>query len=214
MIVKVDNSIPGYFRYTQIMATMPYVSTVPNGGSILELGSFFGKLTVQIGLNKHDSVKLHTIDRWGSINLSNLNQLKNFMINQSEFDAVYNLDNKVISKVDDNGILSGDEFYNCWKMFTKTITNATHLRSDIDNVDTSDDSEYDLIIQDASHDYKGVWTELEKFWPLLKKGGTWIADDYHDHWPEVKQALNDWTANTQYDNINYLKPDGMILIKK
>lgn len=51
--------------------------------------------------------------------------------------------------------------------------------------------EADIIHIDAGHDFRSVMVDLEVWWPVLRKGGQLIGDDYYEveHWPEVKQAF-------------------------
>lgn len=53
----------------------------------------------------------------------------------------------------------------------------------------------DVIHIDAGHDYASVMADLRAWWPLLRPGGLYIGDDYHEqgvYWPGVFEAHNDF----------------------
>lgn len=50
--------------------------------------------------------------------------------------------------------------------------------------------QFDLIYIDASHEYDDVKADLKCAWPLLKRGGIMVGDDYCDHWSGVKMAVD------------------------
>lgn len=49
----------------------------------------------------------------------------------------------------------------------------------------------DVIYIDAAHDYKNTKSDLDAFWPLLKKesGSLFFGDDFHDTWFGVIGAV-------------------------
>ena len=51
----------------------------------------------------------------------------------------------------------------------------------------------DLIYIDAAHEYLPVYMDIRTYWPLLKAGGRMLGDDYTQHWPGVKKAVNQFT---------------------
>jgi Methyltransferase domain/Glycosyl transferase family 2 len=51
--------------------------------------------------------------------------------------------------------------------------------------------EADLIHLDAAHEYGAVLRDALSYWDLLKPGGIFIGDDYHDSWPGVVRAANE-----------------------
>jgi SAM-dependent methyltransferase len=50
---------------------------------------------------------------------------------------------------------------------------------------------------DAAHDYGAVLADLERWWPLLRPGGTLIADDYAA-WGTVTKAVDHFLARTPH----------------
>jgi predicted O-methyltransferase YrrM len=56
----------------------------------------------------------------------------------------------------------------------------------------------DMIHIDGAHDYGGVRSDLERWWPLLKPGAVVIMDDYDATgavWPDVRKAIDDFVAS-------------------
>jgi len=50
---------------------------------------------------------------------------------------------------------------------------------------------FDYIYIDGSHLYEDVKADIENSWPLLKKGGIMVCDDYETK-PGVKKAVNEF----------------------
>ena len=59
-----------------------------------------------------------------------------------------------------------------------------------------EDGAFDYIYVDARHDYKGVYTDIELYWPKLREGGIMAGHDYMEHWEVDKNSYKqDWTLN-------------------
>jgi len=59
----------------------------------------------------------------------------------------------------------------------------------------------DMIHIDGSHDYTAVMTDLIEWWPVLRRRGVLICDDYFDDgvtWQDVFCAVNDFLAKTPH----------------
>lgn len=52
----------------------------------------------------------------------------------------------------------------------------------------------DLIHIDAGHELESVSLDIATWWPVLRRGGTFLGDDYSVNWPGVIQAANDLAA--------------------
>lgn len=200
MIYKIRDDVPGYMNWQQIHLILRQVIQLNGPANILELGSFFGKLTVQLDLNVNPGVNIHTIDKWGGINQEVFNFLYKITAQKTEVSALESLDNIKSSMVD--GKMSAESFYDWWKYFTKDTTNVTHYKDYTNLIDETPFPMFDIVIQDAAHDYDGVIAECHKWWPKLKTGGFWIADDYTPTtWPACKQALDDFFDQQQVQKI-------------
>jgi hypothetical protein len=51
-----------------------------------------------------------------------------------------------------------------------------------------------LVHVDASHDYESVLQDATNYWPLLAAGGVLVGDDYHETWPGVVRAADEFAA--------------------
>lgn len=51
-----------------------------------------------------------------------------------------------------------------------------------------------LVYLDASHEERDVADDLANFWPLVLPGGVLFGDDYSEHWPEVRVAVDAFAA--------------------
>jgi hypothetical protein len=50
----------------------------------------------------------------------------------------------------------------------------------------------DMLHIDAGHDYASVKTDFAQWWPVLRKGGLYVGDDYHPRWPGVIKATDEF----------------------
>ena len=63
------------------------------------------------------------------------------------------------------------------------------------------DEYFDFIYIDADHNYDAVKSDLEAWWPKLKRGGLFCGHDYHMYGQintDVKKAVDEFVGN-QYD---------------
>lgn len=66
-------------------------------------------------------------------------------------------------------------------------------------------SKFDLIYIDGDHSYEGALSDAQLAYPLLKKGGIMIFDDYNNPEFGVFQAVNDFLENA--DGFEVLRED-------
>jgi hypothetical protein len=57
------------------------------------------------------------------------------------------------------------------------------------------DSTFDYIYIDARHDFKGVYMDMEQWWPKLRVGGIMAGHDYVTQDEGPQQTGQDWTKN-------------------
>jgi len=56
----------------------------------------------------------------------------------------------------------------------------------------------DIVHVDAAHDYESVKRDARAYWEILGPGGALIGDDYHETWPGVIRAANEFSAEVGY----------------
>lgn len=67
----------------------------------------------------------------------------------------------------------------------------------------------DMIYIDASHDEKDVYDDINNYWEILNIGGVVFGDDYSEHWPGVKSAVNDFVSDNEL-NISFTERQWVI----
>ena len=63
----------------------------------------------------------------------------------------------------------------------------------VKSLDVKISQNYDLIFLDGDHRYENVVQELNKFFPLIRRGGILAGDDYT--WPGVKKAVDEFSKS-------------------
>lgn len=89
--------------------------------------------------------------------------------------------------------------------YGKRITKLKGKSSDV--LDTLPQRKtYDLIYIDGDHSYEGAAQDAQAAYPLLKKGGILIFDDYNNDQFGVKRAVDEFLENV--DGFEVLREDG------
>lgn len=157
--------IPGWFNYQDSYAAL--AGELPDGSTIVEIGSFLGRSTKYLAnsffMSEKTNVKIYCIDTWEG---------------SGEEHATVDLKD-LYEEFRDNL-----HFYIGRNM-------VMPLRGRSDNVDflsMFEDKSVDAIVVDGSHTYEDVWADVYNWWPKLKDGGIMIGDDYN--WESVKQGAH------------------------
>ena len=223
-IIKYDMNIPGYMVDIQLRMLANHVHhNVPVNGNILELGACMGRTTVALAENCHPSVTIHTVDFWGDLTGFHVDDLRRSLIRTGSFVAgdwkklvVEKLvpprgyDPKIYRPAE--WVLKGDDVHAIWQNNTSRYKNVIGYRDNTQLIDTEQFPDFDFILVDASHDYAGVETELNRWWPKLKSGGTMMIDDYDpQRFPAQYSAVNDFFIDRDVEKIDRRQ---QLLIKK
>jgi hypothetical protein len=134
----------------------------------LELGVQQGFYAHTI-LSKWHSSEYHLVDLWAV--QENYDDVAN--VNQEQQERNYQA---TLGRLEDYK----DKIHVCWN-----YTSAC--------VHTFEDGYFDFMYVDARHDFKGVWEDLQHYWPKLRVGGIFAGHDYVTQddvlWDQ------DWTKN-------------------
>lgn len=60
----------------------------------------------------------------------------------------------------------------------------------------------DILHLDGSHEYEDVAADLAAWWPVIRKGGVVIGDDYHRGWPGVIRAVDEFKIR-EHVNVSF-----------
>lgn len=158
-----------------------FASEVPVDGIIVELGSFVGRSSYAIGMNKHPSVKMYCFDKWVSWN------------NTSDYKvSLYNRNNNLQGSMTDQIYRIETARENLKEVSNITLTQA---RLPLGNKVEEFPHQVDLIYIDAGHSYAETLANAEDWYPKMKKGGVMYFDDYSEHnFPDVVRAVDDFVS--------------------
>lgn len=164
------NNIQGWFSFPKLYTEM--VNRFNNGSKFAEIGTWKGTsaayMAVEIANSKKD-IEFYCVDLWSS----------------------------VANHTPGAPISSDDSFYE------EFLTNVASVRdyikpvrmNSVDAANSFEDSFFDFIFIDASHDYESVKTDLNAWFPKLKPTGVFAGHDYHRGWPGVQRAVDEFCAS-------------------
>lgn len=141
------NGATGLLNYYDVNRLLEYSGKIPDGGRYVEVGSYLGCSTLIVALSSNATVWAHDI--W---------EAQCCPEQSKDDDYFYRFYNNVKSNHLENRIIPvrGDSKY----------TAGIH-----------DDESIDLIFIDGDHSYTGCLSDLNAYWPKLKKGGHMLCHD-------------------------------------
>ena len=160
------------------------------------------KYVFNIAKNKTPNIKTHIHEKWLRHNIVNNIEGKNNigielgvatgvfskrMIATNKFKRFYGVDSY-------SGVHDDDEYKNTLKNVGFHNPVYSLLRLEFENViDLFEDEYFDFIYVDGfAHTGEEGGKSLIDWYKKLKVGGIMSGDDYHDDWPLVKWAVNDF----------------------
>lgn len=153
-----DINVLGWMGEGDLQAIESLCSMVPENGTIVEIGSLFGKSAVTMAMT-NSTAKIYCVDLFPENLMPNLSE-RNYGPGYPESKAVYNVD-----KVFDDNV----------KNFKNIIKVKGMSPGNIQDVDFG---QIDLFFLDASHTNPNDWDNIEYFLPKIKKGGIISGHDY------------------------------------
>lgn len=155
-------SIQGWFSFPRLYREA--VRSTPDGGKIVEIGSWRGKslaFLVVESINSGKSQDLIAIDPWSD----------------------------VIEGADGAEELTPDEVFAEFRSNLRPVEGHYDVIRATSIVGSSNFGEQsiDFVFIDASHAYADVLDDLKAWYPKVRPGGIIAGHDYH--WPEVRRAV-------------------------
>jgi glycosyltransferase involved in cell wall biosynthesis len=162
-----------WFSYPNLYTQ--FVNETPNGGTIVEVGSWKGKSTAYLGvevINSGKDIRVYAVDTWlGSPN-----------------EDVHQNDPAVVSGTLFNMFVDNMAPINSQKKV------VWPLRADsIEAAKEFEDGSVDCIFIDASHDYENVKKDITAWLPKVKPGGILAGHDWS--WHGVSKAASELLSN-------------------
>lgn len=157
-------------------------NNVKEGGIIVEIGVHGGGSllkTADLLINKN--IKLFGIDCWEDITKVGINGKPNNFWTKSSLNRFLNL-----HKENYNHLIKIINHYDY-----KFIELIKGLSNDKNIVNKFNDNSIDAIYIDGDHSYEGVKSDLELYYPKVKKNGLILLDDYKN-FIGVKKAVDEF----------------------
>lgn len=185
MNLIINESIPGWTSRIKLETLAKLASEVPEGGWIVEIGSYVGRSSYALGMNKKDSVLLTCIDPWPTEKFNQV-PLRTTLYGTDHEQMHYSIEQ--------------------WKKNTQGIKNVETIRMwmplDV-NSSLIFKKKAHLLFIDGGHTYEETHQNLHD-WVMhrMAPGGKVIIDDYRDSdWPCVTNAVDDFV--NQYPSIKF-----------
>jgi predicted O-methyltransferase YrrM len=160
--------IPGWMRETDLKMIEQLARHVPEHGSVLEIGSLFGRSAWTWAMSIPETATIHCIDIWRGIPIDE----------GSDFLEGDIPDGPLATTID------------LFLKYTKDCRNLTYVHADyIDVVPAYQAASYDLIFLDAWHENPGFHDEINLMLPLLKPQGVFCGHDFNEYHPDVRTEV-------------------------
>lgn len=161
-------NIEGWFNFPTVYSQA--VKNCPDGGYIVEVGTWLGKsasfMAVEI-INSKKRINFDCIDTWkGS--------------DEHQHNLPENLFNQFLKNTES----------------VKHIICPIQLSS-IEASQIYPDRSLDFVFLDASHKYEDIKQDLEAWWPKVAIGGYLAGHDYCGGWSGVDQAVREFFGDVQ-----------------
>jgi len=162
-----DDTIPGWMTINDLESISKLSKLVPDNGTLVEVGSLFGRSTVAWAMSCSPSVNIYCFDTFS----------KHYVDNHS---------------LDTPGAPISGQVYNAWEEFqnnTKRFTNVIAKRCRVPQV-IYNEGPIDLLFVDASHKNPSDWNIIKYFLQYVKVGGYITGHDFLDDFPDVKENVD------------------------
>ena len=159
-----DDTIPGWMTTNDLEAISTLSKLVPPSGTLVEVGSLFGRSTVAWAMSCDPTVNIYCNDVFYEHYIDN-------------------------HELDTPGAPVSGQVYNAWEEFQKNTSkfkNVAPIRGRAPHQVNYDKGPIDLLFVDASHKNPSDWDIIKYFAPYVKINGYIAGHDYRDDFPDVK----------------------------
>lgn len=147
-----------------------FVRDCPEGGKIVEVGSWKGKSTAYLGVevvNSNKNIQVYAVDTWlGSNEAAHIND------QYVKENKLYELFLSNMSPVNKD----------------REVVKPIRMKS-VEAANMFEDKSVDFVFIDASHEYEDVKADIAAWLPKVKPGGVLAGHDWN--WTEVQRAVVD-----------------------
>jgi predicted O-methyltransferase YrrM len=167
-----DDTIPGWMTNNDLDAVSKLANLVPANGTLVEVGSLFGRSTTAWAMSCDPSVSIYCSDIFYEHYVDNHN-------------------------LDTPGAPVSGKVYNAWEEFQKNTSkfkNVMPIRGRVPQQVKYDKGPIDVLFVDASHKNPSDWNIIEHLLPYVKVGGYIAGHDYLDDFPDVKDNAQKLSA--------------------
>ena len=166
--------VQGYFTEFDWMDYEHLVNSLPDNGTLVEIGSFRGKSLSSIASTIiRKNLKVYAID----------------IFDQVDPTPEYNEPDVTSKKA---GMYA--DFMDAMKTFGLTNHVTPMPLQSLEAAKKFDPQSVDMVFIDADHAYEPVKADIDTWWPIIKNGGVISGHDY-DHngryWPGVYKAVHE-----------------------
>lgn len=173
-------NIPGWLTINDAKILQLLARTVPENGTILELGSFLGRSACCIAEVALKNIKIHCIDSWEDA---------------PEWDSIPDLLRDFSCKKKD--IFPTEE------KFIKNIQPYKIIRHKKNIKNYKLDVKPDLIFLDAIHNKSYLKSTIKYYFSTLNVNGIFSGHDYSDEFPYKKRCVDEVTKELNKELITF-----------
>lgn len=175
MSIKINYKIPSTMTESGLTFLGEMAKSVPQNGTIVEIGPLFGSSSWVLAKNAHPSVQVISIDTWEPAPWIK----------------------KVEAKFKNCKPFSKDAFL----YYTRDCPNIKAIQGWSPEVVANWDLPIDLFFDDATHGDPGFSENINFFVPFIKENGILCGDDYTGSWPDIVRVVdelgNRWERNPE-----------------
>ena len=155
------NAIEGFFHYRPFYDIL--LETIPDGGRVVEVGTFKGKGAIYLALNSEGkNLEIYAVDTFSPF-----------------------LEEGLLGNV---GV-----YKECLRyMFDYGVENAVTLLvlTSVQAADFFEDASLDCAFLDTNHDEESIASDIAAWMPKVKPGGFLAGDDYTEATPDVALVVD------------------------